>query len=107
MSESRQCRCPVRPYYRPGSFGSGSTHEDAMLRRWQEEHGSHEYANARDELARALRSAEGSVRSGEAVLDMVADVFELPRFSTNPSATAAAIREASRGASVAPQPEQV
>lgn len=53
--------------------------ETAALRAWEAEHGHHPYAKARDELARALQCAEGSVNSGEAVLDMVADVFGLAR----------------------------
>ena len=82
MQNDEQCRCPVRPYYTPGSFGSGSSHESAMLDRWQTEHGNHPYAKARDGLARACQAAEKDVRSGEAVLDMVHDIFNLPRRKT-------------------------
>lgn len=73
------CRCPVRPYYTPGSLGSGSSHESALLDRWQAEHGAHPYAKVRDELARAVQAAEKDVGSGEAVLDMVHDIFGLVR----------------------------
>lgn len=69
------CRCPVRPYATPGSLASGSAHESAQVQRWQEEHGAHAYAKARDQLAGALQGAESAVASGEAMLDMVHDVL--------------------------------
>jgi len=84
------CRCPVRPYYSPGSMASGSTHEDALLRRWNTEHRGHSYAKARDELAHALQHAERSVKleegleADEAVLDMVFDIFSMRRRSDGP-----------------------
>ena len=80
--DTKTCRCPIRPYYTIGSFGSGSNHESRLLDDWQREHGGHAYARARDELARALQAAEKDVRSGAAVLDMVHDVFNLPRWDT-------------------------
>lgn len=79
QNDDRQCRCPVRPYYTPGSFGSGSSHETALVNQWQREHGDHAYAKARDALAGACQHAEGTMGSGEAVLDMVHDIFNLPR----------------------------
>lgn len=75
--DAKQCRCPLRPYF--GGWGSGSAQESAALNAWQQEHGAHPYAKARDVLAHALQSAEGTVGSGDAVLDMVADVFSLSR----------------------------
>lgn len=74
-----KCRCPVRPYYALGSFGSGSTGEDALVKQWGIEHGDHSYAKVRDDLATALQMAQGRIGSGEAVLDMVHDVFGLER----------------------------
>jgi hypothetical protein len=71
------CRCPNRPY--ASSWARDSAMEQAQLQQWDEEHGSHPYARARDTLAQALQSAEGAVHSGPAVLDMVHDVFGLPR----------------------------
>jgi hypothetical protein len=73
------CRCPVRPYANPGSFASGSAYEDAGIKRWEAEHGGHPYAKARDTLAKALQIAEGAMYSQPAALDMVADVFGMPR----------------------------
>jgi hypothetical protein len=75
----RSCRCPVRPYFSIGSLGSGSAAETQAVARWEDEHGRHPYARARDELSQALQKAEGAVGSGAAVLDMVRDVFELYR----------------------------
>jgi hypothetical protein len=77
--KDEECRCPVRPAYSPGSMASGSAHETALLNRWQADHGHHRYGKARDELALQLQIAESKVRSGDAVLDMVADVFGMPR----------------------------
>ena len=74
-----ECRCPVRPCFSLGSLVSGSATEDRALREWEATHGAHPYAKVRDELATALQVAEGKVRSGEAVLDMVADVFGMRR----------------------------
>lgn len=71
------CRCPARPYTNPGSFAYESAY--AALKEWNEEHGAHPYAKARDELAKALHIAEGTVHRTPAVLDMVADVFGMPR----------------------------
>lgn len=76
---SKQCRCPPRPYYSPGSLASGSYLETENVKRWVAEHAHHPYAQARDDLARSLQFAESKVGSGSAVLDMVADVFGLPR----------------------------
>ena len=73
------CRCPVRPLYNPGSFGSGSSHEMALMDRWTAEHGGHPYAKARDELAHAMQAAEKDVRSGDALWDMCHDIMSLPR----------------------------
>lgn len=92
--DAKQCRCPLRPYF--GGLGSGSTQESEALNVWQQEHGHHVYAKARDELARALQAAEGVMGSGAAVLDMVADVFNQPRPSRAPTAAGEAVREASR-----------
>lgn len=78
-TEAKQCRCPLRPYHSPGSFGSGSTHEDVVVRRWEEEHGQHHYAKARDELARAMESAERAAGGGEALLEMCREILGLPR----------------------------
>lgn len=94
--DAKDCRCPVRPYYTPGSFGSGSTHESALLDRWHAEHGGHPYAKARDVLASACQAAERDVRSGEAVLDMVADIFNQPRPSRAPTLAGEVVREAHR-----------
>ncbi len=77
--EGRQCRCPLRPHCNPGSLGGGSNLEASLLARWENEHAAHPYARARDELARALQAAEAEVGGGEAVLDMVGDIFGLPR----------------------------
>lgn len=96
MNDARTCRCPVRPYYAPGSLGAGSVVETESVKRWVMEHASHPYAQARDDLARSLQFAESRVGSGEAVLDMVADVFGLPRVSSAPTLAGEAVREASR-----------
>lgn len=59
--------------------------ETAALQAWDREHSHHPYAKARDELAKALQIAETAVKRGEqdgagqAVLDMVADVFGMER----------------------------
>lgn len=90
------CRCPVRPYYTLGSMASGSNHESVLLNHWQAEHGAHPYAKVRDELARAVQTAEKDLSSGEAVLDMVHDIFGLPRYSTAPTAAGEVVREAAR-----------
>lgn len=81
MNDERQgvCRCPTRPFFTPGSMGSGSAQETEMLRRWSLEHGSHPYAHARDELAGAIQQAESRVHSGESVLVMAADILGMPR----------------------------
>lgn len=84
-AENREtpCRCPVRPY--GPSMASGSVWETRRLEEWQRMHGHHAYAKARDALANALNVAETSVmhdqqrNAGAAVLDMVADVFGMPR----------------------------
>lgn len=59
---------------------------------WQERHGNHPYAKARDELAGALQQAEARIGSAYAVLNMVADVFSLPRESVGPQNAAEAAR---------------
>ena len=74
---SEQCRCPVRPY--GSSWASGSAWETNRLHAWDAEHGAHPYAKARDELAKALQIAEGAMHSGPAVLDMVADIYDMSR----------------------------
>ena len=82
------CRCPNRPRF--PSLGRDSAAETAAMRRWDYEHGHHAYAKARDTLAQALQYAEGSVsrdeqrKAGEAVLDMVADVYGMRRRSDGP-----------------------
>lgn len=82
------CRCPNRPRF--PSWGRDSAAETSAMRRWDAEHGSHAYAKARDTLAQALQAAESSVRveeqenAGEAVLDMVADVYRMRRRSDGP-----------------------
>lgn len=96
MDEKNQCRCPVRPLYTQGSLASGSNHEAGLMARWHAEHGGHPYAKARDELARALQAAERDVGSGEAVLDMVRDVFGLSRESHEPSTIREVFQEADR-----------
>lgn len=73
------CRCPLRPCYSLGSLASGRTHEDALVKQWTAEHGSHSYAKARDELAAHLHRAETHGGRGAAVLDMVHDVLGLER----------------------------
>jgi hypothetical protein len=79
MSDAKTCRCPNRPRF-PG-MARDSVAETAAIRHWVAEHASHPYAQARDDLARSLQFAESRVGSGAAVLDMVADVFGLPRQS--------------------------
>jgi hypothetical protein len=74
-ADRQTCRCPVRPYYSPGSLGSGSTTETANLRRWEAEHGGHPYAKARDDLAGAMQTAESRVGSGEEVLQMAHEIM--------------------------------
>lgn len=81
-----QCRCPLRPY--GPSMASGSSWERARLEEWQRTHGHHAYAKARDDLAKALNVAETTLKreeqrkAGEAVMDMVHDVFGLLRRGT-------------------------
>lgn len=87
------CRCPPRPYMQ--SWASGSAHETASLDRWEREHGGHAFAKARDILTKALQVAEGEVRSGEAALDMVSDIFGLVRGSWRKPITSAS--EAANG----------
>lgn len=88
---NEQCRCPNRPYMQ--ALASGSAHDAGVLREWEAQHGNHAYAKARDSLAAALQVAETSVRceevmmAGEAVLDMVCDVFSMPRYSAIPKET--------------------
>jgi hypothetical protein len=59
--------------------------ERAALAQWQQEHGDHAYAKARDRLAVALQEAEASVKrdeqrmAGAAVLDMVHDIMSMER----------------------------
>lgn len=79
MSNEKPCRCPTRPYFTLGSFGSGSAMETAAVDKWTREHGEHPFAKARDLLSGSLQQAESAVGSGVAVLDMVHDVFNLPR----------------------------
>jgi len=71
------CRCPNRPY--SISWASGSEWEREQLARWDAAHAHHPYAKARDQLAKALQQAEGTVHSGLAVLDMVSDVYGIRR----------------------------
>lgn len=71
--DPKQCRCPLRPYL--GSLASGSQMQMVADEKWQEEHGHHPYAKARDELARAMQSAEGKVGSGEAVFQMAKEIM--------------------------------
>jgi hypothetical protein len=75
----KECRCPNRPHATLGSWASGSVSETRAVSAWTAEHGDHPYAKARDELSGPLQHAERSVGSGGAVLDMVADVYGLPR----------------------------
>lgn len=82
----KQCKCPLRPYL--GSWARDSASQSAADARWRAEHGAHPYANVRDELARALQAAEAQT-SAEAVLDMVQDVFNLPRRNAIPVADVA------------------
>jgi hypothetical protein len=76
--DERKCWCPLRPYFSPGSMGSGSVTEQRALERWQAEHAHHPYAKARDELARGIQSAEGTMGSGEAALRMVYESMGIP-----------------------------
>lgn len=69
----KQCRCPLRPYM--GSWASGSVTETNALNCWQEEHGHHPYAKARDQLAGAMHAAESEVGNGEAVLQMAKEIM--------------------------------
>jgi hypothetical protein len=73
-NDTRACRCPVRPYFTPGSFASGSQHETRLVDEWNMTHAHHPYAKARDELAGAMQAAESAVRSGEAVLQMAHEI---------------------------------
>jgi hypothetical protein len=57
LKAATDCRCPLRPYYTLGSFGSGSSDEDRLLDEWQRVHGEHPYAKARDEVARQIQWA--------------------------------------------------
>lgn len=92
--DAKDCRCPPRPYL--GGMARDSQMQIAADGRWEQEHGSHPYARSRDNLAHALQYAEGTAGSGEAVLDMVADVFGQPRPSRAPTLCGEAVREAHR-----------
>jgi len=70
--DPKQCRCPLRPYL--GGMARDSQMQRAADREWEEQHAAHPYAKARDELARAMQSAEGQVGSGEAVLQMAKEI---------------------------------
>jgi len=71
--DPKQCHCPSRPYL--GSLASGSQMQMAADEKWQQTHGHHPYAQVRDELARAMQSAEAQVGSGEAVLQMAKEIM--------------------------------
>lgn len=95
--DAKTCRCPNRPYF--GGMARDSTMERRALAEWNAEHGSHSYAKARDELARALQLAESSVRgeeqkkAGEAVMDMVHDIMGLYRRLPAPQREAAPVSD--------------
>ena len=93
------CRCPVRPYYSIGSLASGSTHETALLDRWEREHSHHAFAKARDKLATAFQSIEGlqpdgTRLSGEDLLLMTRQIFDVGSCGTAQRETIAMLRSA-------------
>lgn len=71
--DPKTCRCPLRPFL--GNWARDSTAQTNATARWATEHEHHPYAKARDELARAMQSAESQVGSGEAVLQMAKEVM--------------------------------
>lgn len=74
MSATKTCRCPLPPYWAPGSMVGGSATEDAAITRWADEHGAHPYARARSHLLNAVPRALEHVGPDD-VRVMIAEVL--------------------------------
>ena len=73
--DAKTCRCPLRPYL--GGMARDSQMQIAADREWEQEHGTHPYAKARDRLASAMQASEGEMGSGEAMWQAAQEIMNL------------------------------
>ena len=73
--DAKTCRCPLRPYL--GGMARDSQMQTAADWRWEQEHGVHPYAKARDRIASAMQAAEAEMGSGEAMWQAAHEVMGL------------------------------